>query len=115
MKATTKLALGMVLLAVLVGTITKARATDLFIGGNWMHLSQWDKGCPQECDTPESSVDHLGVHIEVREYFGNKHELSFLVGAGKNTNPYGCTDCWNDAGGLGAIFQLKYNYKIGSF
>ena len=37
----------------------------LFLGGQWFHLSQCDKGPPFN-DTDESSVDHLGIFLEYR-------------------------------------------------
>jgi hypothetical protein len=34
------------------------------------------------------------------------------VGLGHNTNLTGCTGCWNDGGGVGALLSIGYTHQI---
>lgn len=95
-----------------LGVISKkANAAELWTGFNWDHVSQLDVGPPWN-DDPESSVDHLGVHVEAHMFITDNARWIVGVSLGNNTNLTGASYEWEDGDGIGTRLYLTYNRRL---
>ena len=91
---------------------SEVKAADVYVGTNWTHVSQVNVGPPFN-DKMESSVDHLGIHAEIRWTSGP--EWTAGISTGKNMNITGSSIPWNDGSGIGSTLYIKASWKIGEF
>lgn len=103
-------------LAFVVGyAIDSANAAELWVGGNWDHVSHVDVGPPFN-DDDESSVDHLGIHLEVRTIITPQSHWTFGISLGENSNWTGASIPWDDGGAaIGSRLYIEYNHKLLEF
>lgn len=97
-----------ILILVAVFMPVKAGGLELWLGGNFTHLSQLDAGPPFN-ENDEDSVDHLGIDLTLR-YLQGDWAWYAGVSAGRNFNVTDCSKCWND-GGAEVDTLLKFGFQ----